>query len=75
MAFFSKVATDKLRKLNYFLYRACEQHGFTFIDNGTVKHNDLLTDGVHLLESDKIIITGNLIFNINYFLRITNQFI
>ena len=63
-----------LRKLNHFLYQACEQHSFTFIDNGAVKHNDLCNGGVRLLESGKIITADNLIHNINDFLRI-NQFI
>ena len=40
VAFCSKVAADKLRKLNSFMYQACEQHGLTFIDNGPVKHNN-----------------------------------
>ena len=75
VAFCSKVATDKLRKLNHFLYQGCKQHDFTFIDNDTVKHDDSWNVGVHLLESDKIIIDDNLIDNINHFLRITNQFI
>ena len=74
MAFCSEVATDMLRKLNHFLYQACEKHGFTFIDNNTVKHNDLWNDGVYLLEGGKIIIADNVIHNINYFLQITNQF-
>ena len=50
-----------LRNLNHFLYQGCEQHGFTFIDNGVVKHNDLWNGGVHLLASGKIIIADNTI--------------
>ena len=48
MPFCSKVATDMLRKLSHFLCPACEQHGFAFKDNVSVKHNDLWNDGVPL---------------------------
>ena len=64
-----------LRKIDHFLYQAYEQHGFTFILNGAIKHNDLWNNSVHLLESGKIIIADNLIHNINHFLQITNQFV
>ena len=63
-----------LRNLNHFLYQGCEQHGFTFIDNAAIKHNNLWNDGVHLLESGKIIITDNLIQNIYHFLQTANQY-
>ena len=52
-----------LKKLSHFLYQVCEPHGFAFIDNGTVKHNDLWNDGLHLLKSGTIIIADNLIQN------------
>lgn len=42
-------------------------NGLTFIYNGTVKHNDLWNDGVHLLECVEIIIADNLTHNINHF--------
>ena len=42
-------------------------NGFTFIDNGTAKHNYLCNDGVRLLEYVEIIIADNLIHNINHF--------
>ena len=29
-------------------------NGFNFVDNGTVKHNDLWNDGFHLLECVEI---------------------
>ena len=57
------------------LYQACEQHGFTFTDNGAARQNDLWNDGIHLLKSQKIIVADNLMHNINHFLQITNQFI
>lgn len=39
------------------------------------KVNNLWNDGVHLLESCKVIINDTLIHNIYQFLQITNQFI
>ena len=59
-----------LRKLNHYLYQACEQLGFTFIDIRAVNHNDLWNYVVHLLGSVKIIIADNLLHNINQFLQI-----
>ena len=64
VAFCSKVPTDMLRERNHFLYQACEEHGFTFIDNGAVKQRYLRNDCVQLLKSSKIIIANNLIHNI-----------
>ena len=64
-----------LKKLSHFLYQVCEPHGFAFIDNGAVKHNDLWNDGLHLLKSGTIIIADNLIQNVHYFLPVANQLI
>ena len=58
------------RKLSNNLYQACEQLGFTFIDNRAVNHNDLWNYVVHLLGSVKTIIADNLLHNINQFLQI-----
>ena len=69
------LATDILRERNHFLYQACEEYGFTFIDNGAVKHRYLWNDCVQLLKNSKTIIANNLMHNINHFLNITNQFI
>ena len=51
MVLCSKVATDVLRNL---LNQAFEQHAFTFIDNDSVKHNNLWNDGAHLLEQGRM---------------------
>ena len=75
VAFRLNVVTYLTRKLNFFLYEACKQRGFTFIDNSAVNHNDLWNDGAHLIECDKIIIANNLMHDINHFLQITYLFI
>ena len=40
--------------------------------NGTVSEIDLWTDGIHLIESGKRIITNKVINNLNYFWKFLN---
>ena len=41
-------------------------------DNGAVSEIDLWTDGIHMIESAKLIIANNLINSLNYFLEFMN---
>ena len=47
----------------------CTTYGFHFVDNGAVSKCDFWKDGVHLLETGKVIIANNFISSINYFLE------
>ena len=50
---------------NKILKRLCEEHKFIFIDNGRINEEHLWKDGMHLLESGKIILANNFINSIN----------
>ena len=50
----------------------CLMNGFNFVDNGAVSEIDLWTDGIHMIESGKLIIANNLINSLNYFLEFMN---
>ena len=51
-----KVNLQLIRNLNGLLYIACTKYGFYFVDNGDVSRCDLWKDGIHLLETGKMII-------------------
>ena len=50
----------------------CPKNGFHLVDNGAVPKENLWRDGVHLVESGKVIIANNLINCINNFFRSCN---
>ena len=61
-----------IQKLNGLLLNECTKNGFHLVDNGAVPKENLWRDGVHLVESGKVIIANNLINCINNFLGIAN---
>ena len=65
IAYSTKVNLQSIRSLNGLLYNACRKYGFHFVDNGAVSKCDLLKDGIHLLETGKVIIANNFISSIN----------
>ena len=67
IAYSTKVNLELIRNLNGLLYNVCTKYGFHFVDNGAVSKCDLWKDGIHLLETGKIIIANNFISSINYF--------
>ena len=69
IAYSTKVNLQLIRNLNGLLYNACMKCGFHFVDNGAVSKCDLWKDGIHLLETGKVIIANNFINSINYFLE------
>ena len=46
---------------------------YLFIDNGAVSEKDLWKDGIHLIESGRVIVANNLINYLNNFLRPMNH--
>ena len=68
IAYSTKVNLQLIHNLNSLLYNECTKYGFHFFDNGAVSKCDLLKDGIHLLETGKVIIPNNFISSINYFL-------
>ena len=69
IAYSTKVNLQLIRNLNGLLYNAYTKYGFHFVDNGAVSKCDLWKDGIHLLETGKVIIANNCISSINYFLE------
>ena len=66
----SKVSHTIIQKLNYLLLHESTKYGFHLVDNtnnGAVSKKNLWSDGVHLVESGKVIIANNLINDINNF--------
>ena len=69
IAYSIKVNLQLIRNLNGLLYNVCSKYGFHFVDNGAVSKCDLWKDGIHLLETGKVIIVNKFISSINYFLE------
>ena len=65
IAYSSKVNPASMQQLNGFLSDECKRNGSKFIDNGAVSEIDLWTDGIHMIESGKRIITNNLVISLN----------
>ena len=57
----TKVRYETIQNLNKSLYEECRKYGFCFIDNGAVSEKDLWKDGIHLIESVRVIVANNLI--------------
>ena len=68
----SKLNPESIQQLNNLLFDECPRNGFKFIDNGAVSEIDLWTDGIHTIESGKLIIANNFIISLNYFLEFMN---
>ena len=69
----TKVRYETTQNLNKSLYEECRKYGFCFIDNGAVSEKDLWKDGIHLIESGRVIVANNLINYLNNFLRPVNH--
>ena len=57
----TKVGYETIQNLNKSLYKECMKYGFCFIDNGAVSETDLRKDGIHLIDSGRVIVANNLI--------------
>ena len=69
--YLKEYARSKIKpNMNEKLRKICQENGFHFIDNGNISIEHIWTDGVHLLESGKVIIANNLIRHFNNFLEI-----
>ena len=69
----TNVRYKTVQNLNKSLYEECMKYGFCFIDNGVVSERDLWKDGIHLIESGRVIVANNLINYLNNFLRPMNH--
>ena len=71
--YYTKVSHTIIQKLNEPLLHECKRYGFHLADNGAVFKEKLWKDGVHLIESGKVIIVNNLLNCINNFLGVANS--
>ena len=69
----TKVSHTIIQKLNELLLNECTKYDFHLVDNGAVSKENLWKDGVHLVESGKVIIANNLLNCINNFLGVANS--
>ena len=69
----TKVRYEKIQILNKSLYEECMKYGFCVIDNRAVLEKDLWKDGIHLIESGRVIAASDLINYLNNFLRPVNH--
>ena len=69
----TKISHMKIQKLNGLLLNECTKYGFHLVDNGAVSKENLWRDGVHLVESGKVIIANNFLNCINNFLGVANS--
>ena len=59
--------------MNKSLYEKYMKYGFYFIDNGAISKKDLWKDGIHLIESGRVIVANNLINYLNNFKKPANH--
>ena len=69
----TKVSHTIIQKLNELLLNECTKYDFHLVDNRAVSSENLWKDGVHLVESGKVIIANNLLNCINNFLGVANS--
>ena len=69
----TKISHTKIQELNGLLLNECTKYGFHLVDNGAVSKDNLWRDGVHPVESGKVIIANNLLNCINDFLGVANS--
>ena len=69
----TKVSHTIIQKLNELLLNEFTKYGFHLADNGAVSEENLWKDGIHLVESGKVIIANNLLNCINNLLGIANS--
>ena len=56
---------SRVLKVNDYLQKSCFENRFYFIDNSKIKREHLFRDGLHLLESGKVILANNFIYYLN----------
>ena len=69
----TKVSHTIIPKLNELLLNECTKYDFHLVDNGAVSKVNLWKDGVHLVESGKVVIANNLLNCINNFFGVANS--
>ena len=66
----SKVSPDVIDQVNKSLKEICLTNDLVFIDNSNIFSTNLYKDGIHLLESGKVVLARNFISCLNNFLKL-----
>ena len=69
LVFKTRVYLPLSNQVNKFILDICKAHNILFINNDTIIRNDIYSDGLHLLLSDKFLLSNSFIENINNFLE------
>lgn len=66
---------SRVDKVNELLRKLCREKSFYYIDNSRITQDHLYKDGLHLLESGKVILARNFTYYLNYISdSVSNEF-
>ncbi|XP_057314887.1 uncharacterized protein LOC130656060 [Hydractinia symbiolongicarpus] len=64
----TRIDFEFIKSLNHILENEAKKYGYIFIDNSNIMESNLWKDGLHLMESGKVLLANNFLFYINNFL-------
>ena len=70
LVFTTRVYLPLLNQVNKCVLDICKAHNISFINNDNIIRNDICSDGLHLLRSNKFLLSNSFIENINNFLEV-----
>ena len=70
LVFTTRVYLPLLNQVNKRVLDICKAHNISFINNDNIIRNDICSDGLHLLRSNKFLLSNSFIENINNFLEV-----
>ena len=70
LVFTTRVYLPLLNQVNKRVLDICKAHNISFINNDNIIRNDICSDGLHLLRSNKFLLSNSFIGNINNFLEV-----
>ena len=70
LVFTTRVYLPLLNQVNKRVSDICKAHNISFINNDNIIRNDICSDGLHLLRSNKFLLSNSFIENINNFLEV-----
>ena len=66
LVFTTRVYLPLLNQVNKCVLDICKAHNISFINNDNIIRNDICSDGLHLLRSNKFLLSNSFIENINF---------
>ena len=70
LVFTTRIYLPLLNQVNKCVLDICKAHNISFINNDNIIRNDICSDGLHLLRSNKFLLSNSFIENINNFLEV-----